>query len=149
MKRKINWDEFQDKCSELLILVKDEKFDFIVGIGRGGLIPAVILSHSLKIPLAIISASAYKGKEFKQVVLGKLSHYFYIKGGNKALLVDEIVDQNKTMPAIKEVLETRFGVEVKTAVLVNKGHKEKVVDYEVENCSKEEWIDFPYEVEIE
>jgi hypoxanthine phosphoribosyltransferase len=41
---------------------KNWKFDLVVGIARGGLIPAVILSHLLDLPLLPIDYSSRKGR---------------------------------------------------------------------------------------
>ena len=42
--------------------IKDNKFDCIIAIGSGGLIPGVIIKNMLNIPLYVISVSSYNNK---------------------------------------------------------------------------------------
>ena len=80
-KRYISWEEVETLVNILHdnILESDEDFDTIYGLPRGGLIPAVMLSHKTGIP--------YK--------LGYGTDY-----GN-ALVVDDICDSGKTLQPLK------------------------------------------------
>jgi len=75
-KRYISWEEVETLVKILYdnILESDEDFDTIWGLPRGGLIPAVMLSHKLGLP--------------------------YKSDGN-ALVVDDICDSGKTLKTIQ------------------------------------------------
>ena len=76
-KRYISWEEIETLVNILYdnILESDKEFDAVIGLPRGGLIPAVMLSHKTGIP--------YK--------LGYGTDY-----GN-ALVIDDICDSGKTL----------------------------------------------------
>lgn len=80
---KIRWDEVENKVTILSILIAiaqahakpDNRYTGIYGVPRGGLIPAVMLCHLLKLPL--------------------VTHAFE----DRTLIVDDIVDSGKTLAA--------------------------------------------------
>ena len=73
--------------------------DYIVGIVRGGCIPAVYLSHKLKVPLATV---AWNTRD--TTIFGKESNCWIpedIMEGKRVLIVDDIIDGGDT---IRELL---------------------------------------------
>ena len=64
-KRKINWRDFERMCTDLAIniLKSGYKPDYIVGISRGGLTPAVMLSHLLSVPMHTLKVTLRDGVE--------------------------------------------------------------------------------------
>tara|TARA_B100001063_G_scaffold215038_1_gene215739 strand:- start:490 stop:903 length:414 start_codon:yes stop_codon:yes gene_type:complete len=77
-KRYLNWKDVEDLIDILHsnILESDFKIEYIYGIPRGGLIPSVLLSHKMGIPL---------------------TNYAYTKN---SLIVDDICDSGKTLSEI-------------------------------------------------
>ena len=61
----LNWKTIDQYCNKLAIqILKSEwKPDYIVGIGRGGLVPAVILSHILDVPMHSLKVTLRDGVE--------------------------------------------------------------------------------------
>ena len=47
------WNDIERMCSNIIVQMYNDKWtpDYIVGITRGGLIPATILSNTLNIPM--------------------------------------------------------------------------------------------------
>tara|TARA_R110000824_G_scaffold30658_1_gene100595 strand:- start:137 stop:532 length:396 start_codon:yes stop_codon:yes gene_type:complete len=74
-KRYLNWEDIENLIDILHsnIIESDFKVEHIYGIPRGGLIPAVLLSHKMGIPL---------------------TNYAYTKN---SLIVDDICDSGKTL----------------------------------------------------
>ena len=74
-KRYLSWKDVEDLIDILHsnIIESNFKFDKIYGISRGGLIPAVLLSHKMGVPL---------------------TNYAYTKN---TLIVDDICDSGKTL----------------------------------------------------
>ena len=73
--------------------------DYIVGIVRGGSVPAVYLSHKLKVPVAMVTWNTRDTTMF-----GKESNCWIpedIMEGKKVLIVDDIIDGGDT---IRELL---------------------------------------------
>tara|TARA_R110002050_G_scaffold134956_1_gene257506 strand:- start:3399 stop:3806 length:408 start_codon:yes stop_codon:yes gene_type:complete len=81
MKRYISWEEVETLINILHdnILESGEKFEYVKGLPRGGLIPAVILSHKLGISYASNELTLYQ---------------------RNVLVVDDICDSGKTLKSI-------------------------------------------------
>ena len=73
-----------------------EQVDFVIGMSRGGLIPAVLVSTKLDKPLV----TAYINKK-DEIFFDRLE---WIKD-KKVLIVDDIVRSGKTMHLLKHYLE--------------------------------------------
>lgn len=82
-----------------------DETEFIVGISRGGLFPAMVVATALMRPFA----AAYIDKE-DNVYFDRRSWI----GGKKILLVDDIVRTGKTMGKIRSLLFKNGAAEVKT-----------------------------------
>jgi hypoxanthine phosphoribosyltransferase len=81
----IDWIVIEYLVSILVEKIKqsDIKYDMLVGINRGGLIPAVMLSHKLELPMITMMPDD---------VLSDDKHY---------LIIDEIYDTGKTIQQIQ------------------------------------------------
>lgn len=116
----------------------------IVGIARGGLIPAVRLSHVLgDVELKVIDVKFYKGideKMEKPVVTIPL--HGSLKG-KKVVIVDDVSDTGKTLEVVIEEVKKAGAKEVKVACLSMKPWTKVVPDFYVFRTDK--WIVFPWE----
>lgn len=72
-------------------------YDYIVGIARGGLIPAVMLSHHFDVPLRTLHWQTRDGMRVSDMTLPNL-----IQEGGRVLIVDDFIDSGRTM---RELLE--------------------------------------------
>lgn len=143
---RINWDSAIKICEELSGKI-DFKPDIIVGISRGGLVPARIMSDILGIKeVAILGIRFYKGMgktEESPVITQDIS--IEIKG-KRILIVDDVADSGKSLIFAKEYL--KGAKEVKTATLHYKPVSTYKPDYFVSSTTA--WIVYPWEVhEIE
>jgi hypoxanthine phosphoribosyltransferase len=110
-----------------------KKYDCIVGIARGGVIPAVALSHKMNIPF---QALHWSKNEPTVIDLG-------FKLNDKILLVDDIVDTGQTM---QEIIAIHGHVD--TASLVyNSGQsfKPNYWGWMIDRQIITNWIDFWWE----
>ena len=83
------------------VIASEFKPNLIVGIVRGGAVPAVYLSHKLKVPVSMVHWSTCD----KTNALGNESNCWipeWLLEGKRILLVDDIVDGGDT---IRELLE--------------------------------------------
>ena len=143
----VSWDEFFGLTHALSDKLKDEDFDSVVCINRGGLVVGRVLSDALGLPLGVISAKSYDvGKvdsAGKVVVDEKVSIVGDV--GRKVLIVDDIADNGGTFMAVKSFFEDERGLSVLTAAVFRKEGCAIDVDF----CASEvgrEWIVMPYEV---
>jgi len=121
--------------------------DFIIGIGRGGLVPAVYMSHHLDLPMLSIDHSS-KVPGFADELLGKVATKS--AGGTRLLFVDDINDSGGTIDYIRHLLVDN-GCEsgnVRFAVVINNTRSKARVDYWSQMIDRNEdkrWFVFPWE----
>jgi len=77
----------------------------IIGVQRGGLIPAVMLSHSLKAPLVTIPVSHYdEHNECSTLSIGEFSLIDKVTNYRYVLVVDDIYDTGDTLKGVIDKL---------------------------------------------
>ena len=158
-KRVITFDQFKGLVGDLCRQLANDNWrpDYIVGISRGGLMPAVMISHYFDIPMRPLQVSLRDHGECVSD-LGMAEDAFE---GKKILIVDDINDQGSTINWIKqdwpsgcfpqsEIWNTVWGNNVRFAVIVDNlaSSAEIKMSYCSQEINKAEdnvWIDFPYE----
>jgi len=123
----LTWGEYILIVDELYKQIKKSKikFNYIYGIPRGGMIPAVILSHKLNINCIVEDQISYAKK-------GKL------------LIVDDIIDTGNTIQSAIDYFKLFSGIKIIKVASIFK-HKKTIFkpDFYVKENSN--WIVFPYE----
>lgn len=120
------------------------KFDHIIGVSRGGLFPAVILSHLLELPLTPVSYSSQLGKGDDKNHNNTLPR---IKSNRLVLLVDDICDSGNTLLELKNHYEAD-GCMIYTFALYYKSRPLPVIipDFKWRTIPEDAgWIIFPFE----
>jgi len=148
-KRYISQEEIKSYLLNIVSMMfrDDFKPDIVVGITRGGLWPAMMLSHYLGIKMHTLDVRLRDGdiKENAKFLKSEM-----IKG-KKILLMDDINDTGATYQWIKNDWNVDYDSEksnVKFAALIDNVPSEFVVEYSGVEINKEEnpeWIVFPYE----
>lgn len=131
----------------LQIEQQDWRPDFIVGIGRGGLVPGAYLSHRTGIPLLSIDHSS-KVYDFSEKLLVHLAGCS--KAGERYLFVDDINDSGKTIVHFRETLRDNGGdpANIRFAALVTNLNSSTTVDYAswtIDRRVDKDWFIFPWE----
>jgi xanthine phosphoribosyltransferase len=120
---------------------KEEPIQRIVGISRGGLIPAVHLSHDTDIPMTPVSYSSKEGNgdnKNHDNVLPEIEE-------TRILLVDDIADYGHTLNELKDHYNMQ-GHNVQTCAVVAKDHSVIIPDYTWKILPSESgWVIFPWE----
>jgi len=95
-----NYDQYTDDIGTLhyKLSTSSKKYDLIVGVERGGLIPAVHLSHLLGVPMTTLKWST------RDAQVKDISRYDIASAVNSNILVvDDIVDEGHTAQEICQV----------------------------------------------
>lgn len=140
VKTQIKWSRFDRLVREMAKVILSEYAPrTIVGLARGGLPMATMLSHILKKPLVIVSTRSYSGKVRNKLVFEE-SGLEVVEG--PVLIVDEIADSGETL---KRTIEHYSRFECRTAVLVCKATSSIVPNYAGMYIRGSEWVVFPWE----
>lgn len=91
-----SFDDFDRDMDNIVTKIGDRRFDLIIGINRGGCLPAVCLSHALKIPATMIDWSTRDGANIHPRSL--YGYFEEISGSYKQILiVDDLIDSGTSM----------------------------------------------------
>lgn len=125
----------------------DWKPDFLVGIGRGGLVPACYLSHRTGLPLLSVDHST-GDHGFGAELLEKLAAK--IQAGARILIVDDINDSGATINHLRSAIEAKVGhpERLRVAVLVHNTRSKARAEYhgsEIDRDLDKRWYVFPWE----
>ena len=125
----------------------DWKPDFIIGVGRGGLVPAVFMSHQLNTPMLSIDHSS-KVPGFADELLAKVAAKS--AAGVRLLFTDDINDSGGTIDYIRRLLASNGcdNGNLRFAVLLNNSRSKVSVDYSAKTIDRTEdkrWFVFPWE----
>ena len=142
-KIKILWPKYNKAIDKIVEHFKDDKFDVIIGLTRGGLIPAVRLSHMMDTPMLPFNPHTLHTNGDPR---GKVKIPISPAVVRRVLVVDDIVDSGKTFDKCVKFFENRgFNVST-TAVYINKKTAIFTPTYAVYDSQKC-WVIFPYEKE--
>ncbi len=123
------------------------KPDFLVGVGRGGLVPAAYLSHRTGLTMLSVDHSSGDAA-FADELLEKLAAKS--REGSKILIVDDINDSGSTIAYLRDTLASHGCREehIRVAVLVNNLISKARVEYAGTNMDRsadKRWFVFPWE----
>jgi uncharacterized protein len=143
--RYINWSEYGNLTEALAEKVRanGKKYDLVVGIARGGIPVAMVVSDHLNAKIDFVNVKSYNdiGKRTPPRILSTLTEGVQ---GKDVLLVDDLVDQGDTMTLMKKYLLDQKPKSLETAVMFKKPWSKTEPDYYLESVS--EWIVFPFEL---
>lgn len=119
----------------------------LVGVGRGGLTPAVYLSHRIGVPLVTIDHST-RIAQFAEELVAVLAER--TRAGDHLLFVEDINDSGRTIGEIRAALGAEAAVteNVRFAVLIDNRISRQTVDYRhrrIDRSVDKDWFVFPWE----
>ncbi len=121
--------------------------DWLVGVGRGGLVPAVYLSHAAGLPMQSVDYSAQDDTRAAPAIerLAALT-----REGQKLLFIDDINDSGRTIAKLRGLLEQAGAAAgaMRFATLIdNRGSRAKVdlAARTIDRAVTKDWFVFPWE----
>ncbi|MGY8990545.1 MAG: xanthine phosphoribosyltransferase [Rhodospirillales bacterium] len=140
----ISWDAIHDDLRTLAARLDkhpEARWQGIVAVTRGGLVPAAILARELDIRLIeTVCVASYEDQKAGPVEILKPPGHALKSQGNGWLLIDDIVDTGATVRAIRELLPKAF-----FATLYAKSKTKDLVDLYLHEADPDQWIEFPWE----
>jgi hypoxanthine phosphoribosyltransferase len=120
---------------------------FIIGIGRGGLVPSVFLSHASGLPTLSVDYSS-QVDDFARAPLERLARR--TRDGERLLLIDDINDTGGTIERIRAILAEHGAdpANLRFATLIDNVRSAARVDYraqEIDRAVTKDWFIFPWE----
>jgi hypoxanthine phosphoribosyltransferase len=143
--RYISWSEYGNLAEALAEKVRanGKSYDLVVGIARGGIPVAMVVSDHLNVKIDFVNVKSYNdiGMRTAPRILSTLTEGVQ---GKSVILVDDLVDQGDTMSFMKRYLTEQKPRMLETAVMFKKPWSAIEPDYYLETVS--EWIVFPFEL---
>jgi hypoxanthine phosphoribosyltransferase len=116
------------------------KVELVVGIGRGGIVPAALVAYQLSVDIVIAEINYRDDNHQPRYAAPKfLSDLDLEKVSGKILIVDDVSVSGKTIAQLKDKLK---GMDSETFVL--KGNADHVLFPDIKNCVNWPWKTSPY-----
>jgi hypoxanthine phosphoribosyltransferase len=144
------YDLFKKDCDAILKAIANQgiQYDYVVGIVRGGAIPAVYMSHHLNVPMKAVSWSTFHADQCRESAFDIAED---IIEGKKVLLIDDILDSGRTMKELFEDWRVK-PEQVDTAVLIYNTAQPiqpKFYGRTIDRTTDSSWVNFWWEVSQE
>jgi hypoxanthine phosphoribosyltransferase len=143
--RYVGWSEYGNLAEALAEKVRSsgKSFDLVIGIARGGIPVAMVVSDRLGVKIDFINVKSYNGiaRRSTPKIVSTLTEDIE---GKKVLIVDDLIDQGDTMETVKRYLNGQRPLLMEAAVLFQKPWSRVNAEYYLEVVDK--WVVFPYEL---
>lgn len=142
----LTWEWIELLAHELVERLAAQHFDAVIGISRGGLIPATMISAALRLNLYPVGLSRREGE-----VVGQEQHEWYadvlpVVAGGRIVVIDEIADSGGTLVAVATRARQRGAAAVVTAALV--AHSWAAPNPDLVGLVSDELVVFPWDRRI-
>ena len=153
-KRLVTWESIEEKCSSLAKQISTEYApDLIIGIAKGGLVPARLLANYLDVSRILsLGVSSYspnneKTEEIVYQNFGDREKHLISK--SRVLLVDDLSDTGDTFARVMiDICDHIVPRELQSACLFVKPNAKYVPDFFCQKLKTNSWIVFPWEREL-
>lgn len=148
----IGWERLHQDARQLArtLLDMQERFEGIVAVSRGGLVPAAILAREMDLRLVdTICIASYREREQGRMAVLKMPSLVLPQGagspaGKGLLVVDDLSDTGRTADAVRESLP---GAHIATLYVKPRGRD--AVDSYVAEMPQECWFLFPWDCALQ
>lgn len=145
----ISYDKINFYSRTIADRLKDEGITHVIGLARGGLIPATIISYKLDVPLLSYAISSYEDTtKIDKFKVHQFIHFSDLKSLKEVdpyvLVVDDICDSGDTMRYIRSKL-TLANIKAQYATIFTKKKHREFLHHYGHVIPDDKWIVFPWE----
>jgi hypoxanthine phosphoribosyltransferase len=137
--------DFLTKSIALRFKLNGKDFTHVIGIARGGMIPATMMSYLFNAKLLSYDVSSYEGTEQGDIEINQDIDLDSIDKDSKVLVIDDICDSSKTMQHIKQKIGNSRYKSVRYVTLFAREKTKHVVDHYGVAVREGTWLVFPWE----
>ncbi len=150
---RLSWTEIERHCGKLANIIRSSGFlpDVIVGIQRGGCIPAVVLSHFLGVRyfytlgMRTTTSNDVRAVRQRPTITADLPRR--LVSGKKVLLIDDVTNSGSTLSTAKNHMIELNCTDVKSAVVVWDTVNVDCCQADYYAIRADSWVVFPWEKE--
>ncbi len=146
----VSWDQLHRDARALAWRLDgkgpgDGSWRAVVGITRGGLVPAMIVARELDIRVVdTISVKSYSHQEQREAQVTKHPQDALMGDGEGILIVDDLVDTGKTLELVRKLYpKAHF------ATVYAKPKGKPLVETYITEVSQDTWIFFPWDMALQ
>ncbi len=145
----LTWEGFAGATHEMAVNIAESGYnpEIIIGVARGGMIPAGALTYALGVKLTdAINVEFYTDVQQTlpdPILLAPMLDIESIRG-RRLLVVDDVVDSGRTLALVLKLLRG-FGADARSAVIYAK--PTSIVDPDYVWKRTDQWIVFPWSAE--
>ncbi len=143
----VSWDQFHRDARALAWrLTSAGPFTGVVGITRGGLVPAAVVARELGIRvIETVSIASYDyDKQGEAKILKDIAPRFLENAGTGVVVVDDLVDTGTTLKLVREVMPKAH-----YATVYAKPKGRPLVDTFITEVSQDTWIFLPWDMDLQ
>jgi len=144
-----SWDDMWNLSKEVAKKIRNSGYrpDFIIGVTRGGWVPAMNLSDLLGIKDLLALKVEHWGITATETGKAELKFPLNIDlSGKKILLVDDLTDTGESIKLCIDHIRGLNPEEIKTATLMHKIRSKFEPDFYAERIEEWRWIIFPWNI---
>ena len=145
----VSWDELHRNAKALAWRLVDlQPWTGLIGVTRGGLVPAAVVARELDIrvieTISIVSYTSGDGRPEQSGEAKIVKFPANVGDGEGWLVVDDLVDTGRTAEVLRRLLpKAHF------AAIYAKPLGRPLVDTFVTEVSQDTWIYFPWDIELQ
>lgn len=134
-----------DLIHDIVMQIQSDGYtpDLIIGLSRGGLLPAIVLSHALKVQVVPVpwSTRDYKDQDISYHVREQM------RTATAILVVDDINDSGVTFTGLMNAMGHDAALKTKWASLYQRDGSSFQSNYVGDYIHSDVWINFSWEVQ--
>ena len=141
----LSWNDIEQDCIKLAEQIHSSDHKAVLGVARGGVVPALLVAKQLKIScFDVIGVSSYEGQVQKNTIhiIKPVSGFVseLCPDGKGLLVIDDLADTGRTMTAMRGLFP-----QATFCVPYTKPAGKNDVDIYVREYSQQDWLIFPWE----